>query len=291
MAAALLFACSMGWAPVQPALLSSKARLVLSSGVHMYDDRFRPPYDDPQRRSDRPLPPFSPRPFNRDKPLNNFQQVAVAFAGGFALALVLQFTTSVDQKSLANVQALDRQLTNPDVCLSYGSGAMVLDQRIYMSLNPLKVQRVGERAGKLAGGQVGAWVYTQTRQTDSQQERSGASRCARTRGRKRGRTLTRRREPRCRLPRARILPRGRRCTWLRRRSSPAAYSTWPTGACSRRRSSSQPLTSKTARWLSTHLRSQASAERLRERRFRPPFLPVHLSPWSPTRVPVPCVCV
>ncbi|KAJ1640410.1 hypothetical protein T492DRAFT_562536, partial [Pavlovales sp. CCMP2436] len=36
-------------------------------------------------------------------------------------------------------QALDRQIANPEVCLSYGSGAMVLDQRIYMSLNPLKV--------------------------------------------------------------------------------------------------------------------------------------------------------
>jgi hypothetical protein len=97
------------------------------------DDRYE--YEERRREP----PPLTPRPFDKNKPLNSGQQVAIAFAGGFALALALQFSTSVDNKSLANVQALDRQIANPEVCLSYGSGAMVLDQRIYMSLNPLKV--------------------------------------------------------------------------------------------------------------------------------------------------------
>lgn len=84
-------------------------------------------------------PPLLPRPPTPNEPLSTLQQVSLAFAAGFALALALQFSTTVDDKSLANVQALDRQLENPDVCLSYGAGAMVLDQRIFMSLNPLKV--------------------------------------------------------------------------------------------------------------------------------------------------------
>lgn len=134
------------WAPVRPAGLRVVRTGRQQSRVRMNDERYPPPpppgyrdYEDDRRDRRRPLPPLTPRPFNRAEPLNSFQQVSVAFAGGFALALALQFSTSVDQKSLANVQALDRQIANPDVCLSYGAGAMVLDQRIYMSLNPLKV--------------------------------------------------------------------------------------------------------------------------------------------------------
>lgn len=86
-----------------------------------------------------PPPPLLPRPPTPGSPLTRFQQLSVAFAGGFALALVLQFTSSVDRSALSNVQALDRQLDNPEVCLNYGAGAVVLDQRIFMSLNPLKI--------------------------------------------------------------------------------------------------------------------------------------------------------
>jgi hypothetical protein len=102
------------------------------------DERYeRTQYEEPPRY--RPPPPLGPRPLNRARPLTSAQQIGVAFVGGFTLALALQFSSAVDSKSLANVQALDRQISNPGVCLTYGAGAMVLDQRIYMSLSPLKV--------------------------------------------------------------------------------------------------------------------------------------------------------
>ncbi|KAG8457752.1 hypothetical protein KFE25_005765 [Diacronema lutheri] len=141
-----LIACgAAAWAPTLhlPALRGAAESRVALRSVRMSDERFPPPpppgYDEPRRDRRREPPPLTSRPFNPAQPLSSLQQVAVAFAGGFALALALQFSTSVDQKSLANVQALDRQIANPDVCLSYGAGAMVLDQRIFMSLNPLKV--------------------------------------------------------------------------------------------------------------------------------------------------------
>lgn len=144
MAATLL--CSVALAAAgaaRPAMLRAGGAPAPRCLARMEEKRFRPrppDYgDEYSRERRRAPPPLTSRPFNRAEPLNAIQQVAVAFAAGFALALALQFSTSVDQKSLANVQALDRQIANPDVCLAYGSGAMVLDQRIYMSLSPLKV--------------------------------------------------------------------------------------------------------------------------------------------------------
>ena len=46
---------------------------------------------------------------------------------------------NTNPKDLASRDAIDKNAPNPKLCATYGSSAMVLDQRVFVTFNPFNV--------------------------------------------------------------------------------------------------------------------------------------------------------
>mmetsp|Transcript_16785 Transcript_16785/g.23083 ORF Transcript_16785/g.23083 Transcript_16785/m.23083 type:complete len:268 (+) Transcript_16785:6-809(+) len=64
---------------------------------------------------------------------------AGVFVAGIGLGITLDSAINTNPKDLASRDAIDRNAPNPKLCATYGSSAMVLDQRVFVTFNPFNV--------------------------------------------------------------------------------------------------------------------------------------------------------
>jgi hypothetical protein len=65
--------------------------------------------------------------------------VAGVFVAGIGAGITIDSAINTNPRDLASRDAIDRNAPNPKLCAAYGSSAMVLDQRIFVTFNPFNV--------------------------------------------------------------------------------------------------------------------------------------------------------
>ena len=65
--------------------------------------------------------------------------VAGVFVAGIGSGIAIDSAINTNPKDLASRDAIDRNAPNPKLCAQYGSSAMVLDQRVFITFNPFNV--------------------------------------------------------------------------------------------------------------------------------------------------------
>jgi hypothetical protein len=61
------------------------------------------------------------------------------FVAGMGIGITIDSAINTNPKDLASRDAIDKNAPNPKVCATYGSSAMVLDQRVFVTFNPFNV--------------------------------------------------------------------------------------------------------------------------------------------------------
>eukprot|EP01038_Epipyxis_sp_PR26KG_P004383 gene4383-6198_t len=61
------------------------------------------------------------------------------FVAGIGTGITIDSAINTNPKDLASRDAIDRNAPNPKLCATYGSSAMVLDQRVFVTFNPFNV--------------------------------------------------------------------------------------------------------------------------------------------------------
>ncbi|CAM9503617.1 unnamed protein product [Ectocarpus sp. 13 AM-2016] len=100
------------------------------------DDLFDDELDDrravaPQRRK-RPKVPLLPATLSK-------ALVAGVFVLGIGTGVTVDSAINTDPRDLASRDAIDRNAPNPNICQTYGSSAMVVDQRVFVTFNPFSL--------------------------------------------------------------------------------------------------------------------------------------------------------
>ena len=65
--------------------------------------------------------------------------VAGFFVAGIGTGISIDSAINTNPKDLASRDAIDRNAPNPKLCATYGSAAMVLDQRVFVTFNPFSI--------------------------------------------------------------------------------------------------------------------------------------------------------
>lgn len=65
--------------------------------------------------------------------------IAGVFVAGIGTGITLDSAINTNPKDLASRDAIDRNAPNPKICSAYGSSAMVLDERVFVTFNPFNV--------------------------------------------------------------------------------------------------------------------------------------------------------
>lgn len=74
--------------------------------------------------------------------LFNYTSVAIlggVFVLGVGIGIAFSSTTSLDVKNVASREVIDRYAPNPELCAEFGASAMVMDTRLFVTLNPFNV--------------------------------------------------------------------------------------------------------------------------------------------------------
>lgn len=58
---------------------------------------------------------------------------------GIGIGIAFSSTASLDPKNVASREVIDRFAPNPELCAQFGASAMVMDTRLFVSLNPFNV--------------------------------------------------------------------------------------------------------------------------------------------------------
>jgi hypothetical protein len=58
---------------------------------------------------------------------------------GVGIGIAFSSTATLDVKNVASREVIDRYAPNPELCAQYGASAMVMDTRLFVSLNPFNV--------------------------------------------------------------------------------------------------------------------------------------------------------
>ena len=72
----------------------------------------------------------------------NYTSIAImagVFILGVGIGIALSSTATLDPKNVASREVIDRYAPNPELCVHYGASAMVMDTRLFVSLNPFNV--------------------------------------------------------------------------------------------------------------------------------------------------------
>ena len=80
----------------------------------------------------------------RQLEINLFTYFVTAFPG-----ITLDSAINTNPKDLASRDAIDRNAPNPKLCATYGSSAMVLDQRVFITFNPFNVYVTQGKCGEI----------------------------------------------------------------------------------------------------------------------------------------------
>ncbi len=72
----------------------------------------------------------------------NFSSIAL-LAGvlvlGIGIGIAFSSTATLSPTNVASREFIDRSAPNPEICVQYGASAMVMDTRLFISLNPFNV--------------------------------------------------------------------------------------------------------------------------------------------------------
>ena len=80
-------------------------------------------------------PASKPSPFN----YATIFVLAAVFILGIGIGTLFSSTATLDPKNVASREFIDRTAPNPEICAQYGASAMVMDTRLFVSLNPFNV--------------------------------------------------------------------------------------------------------------------------------------------------------
>ena len=65
--------------------------------------------------------------------------IAGVFVAGIGAGVTIDSAINTNPKDLASRDAIDRNAPNPELCAAFGSSAMVMDERIFLTFNPFNV--------------------------------------------------------------------------------------------------------------------------------------------------------
>ena len=65
--------------------------------------------------------------------------LAGIFVAGIGAGVTIDSAINTNPKDLASRDAIDRNAPNPKLCANFGSSAMVIDQRVFITFNPFNV--------------------------------------------------------------------------------------------------------------------------------------------------------
>lgn len=104
--------------------------------------------EDLKQRSSYNYPPPPPRQQRPDAPppedpknLGSFSKalVAAAFITGLGAGFYFDSSITLSPSNVASTEIVDRRTPNSELCMAYGSSAMVFDSRVFVSYNPFNV--------------------------------------------------------------------------------------------------------------------------------------------------------
>ncbi|MBH8576516.1 DUF3172 domain-containing protein [Nostocaceae cyanobacterium CENA369] len=82
------------------------------------------------------------KPSAFQSPLFNFTTIAI-LAGvlilGIGIGIAFSSTTTLSPSNVASREFIDTKAPNPEICVQYGASAMVMDARLFVTLNPFNV--------------------------------------------------------------------------------------------------------------------------------------------------------
>lgn len=58
---------------------------------------------------------------------------------GIGIGIAFSSTATLDPKNVASREFIDQRAPNPELCAQYGASAMVMDTRLFVTLNPFNV--------------------------------------------------------------------------------------------------------------------------------------------------------
>ncbi|MBW4497878.1 MAG: DUF3172 domain-containing protein [Oscillatoria princeps RMCB-10] len=61
------------------------------------------------------------------------------FVLGVGIGIAFSSTANLSPENVASREVIDRSAPNPELCIQYGASAVVMDARIFMTLNPFNV--------------------------------------------------------------------------------------------------------------------------------------------------------
>jgi Protein of unknown function (DUF3172) len=86
--------------------------------------------------------PTSSRPLSSQPSLFNVTTMAIlagVFILGIGIGIAFSSSTTLTPSNVASREFIDTKAPNPEICVQYGASAMVMDTRLFVTLNPFKV--------------------------------------------------------------------------------------------------------------------------------------------------------
>lgn len=80
-------------------------------------------------------PAFKPSAFN----YTSIAVLAGVFILGIGIGIAFSSTATLSPKNVASREFIDTSAPNPEICVQNGASAMVMDTRLFVSLNPFNV--------------------------------------------------------------------------------------------------------------------------------------------------------
>lgn len=84
----------------------------------------------------------TPKPSVFQSPTFNFTTIAIlggVLILGIGIGIAFSSTTTLTPSNVASREFIDTKAPNPDLCVQYGASAMVMDARLFVTLNPFNV--------------------------------------------------------------------------------------------------------------------------------------------------------
>jgi hypothetical protein len=82
------------------------------------------------------------KPPGIQSPAFNFTTMAIlagVFILGIGIGIAFSSTTTLTPSNVASREFIDTKAPNPEICVQYGASAMVMDARLFVTLNPFNV--------------------------------------------------------------------------------------------------------------------------------------------------------
>jgi hypothetical protein len=94
------------------------------------------------RRKSTGRPATTSKPSAFQSPMFNLTTIAI-LAGvlilGIGIGIAFSSTTTLSPSNVASREFIDTRAPNPEICVQYGASAMVMDARLFVTLNPFNV--------------------------------------------------------------------------------------------------------------------------------------------------------